>query len=705
MKGYAKPLHEFIEGHKIQFVIPVYQRNYDWRLENCDQLFQDLLKLVKTNGQEHFFGSIVTSNQGGGNSYNRLVIDGQQRLTTISLLLLAAIKAVEDGKLSISNPSRIDEAKEVFLQAKYCNSERKIKLVPIKNDRVAYDKIINNDEELVENSKLTRNFNYFYEMLAQNHKSITFDLLLDAIERLHIISIELDDDDDAQLIFESLNSTGVALREADKVRNYMLMDLSGKDQRNYFKNYWQKIEALTQDDPSNFLRVYLAIKQKLSTMVKINALYFEWKHFMEGRDRKKELEDMLYYASYFQKANEAKLSTPKLSEKMSHICNLKTDVVTVFFVEFFAYADEQQLGEDEIFKVIDLIENYWARRVVCNLTSSGLPQVFCSLHKDVLKSIEEYRTANVPMNFSYCDVATYHLVRREGKSQFPKDTMFQEGIRVRNVHQMSNAAKLFLFERLENAQGGDYKDVAKALQDKEATIDRIMPDKLSAAWKQMLGDDFEETHETYLNSFANLTLVESNAVLGAKDFELKRKGILDINKVMPGYQMSNYRLAREVAANEQWTKTELEQRMDKIVATWFKLYPMPQTSFRPLPKPVDEYSLEDEFSPIKRKIIGYRLFGDQIEQSSWKDMFLDVIKVVALKYPDTFDDLFDRDIYFRSGKPDNSQYIELMPNRWIRVKNNNSMRLKCLQYLFDQCEIPRTDLVIILEPQKDKDID
>ncbi len=200
---------------------------------------------------------------------------------------------------------------------------------------------------------------------------------------------------------------------------------------------------------------------------------------MEGRDRKKELEDMLYYASYFQKANEAKLSTPKLCEKMSHICNLETDVVTVFFVEFFAYADEQQLGEDEIFKVIDLIENYWARRVVCGLTSSGLTPLFffveffayadeqqlgedeifkvidlienywarrvvcgltssgltplfCSLHKEVLKSIEEYRSANVPMNFSYCDVATYHIVRRDGKKQIPKDTMFQDGIRGRN---------------------------------------------------------------------------------------------------------------------------------------------------------------------------------------------------------------------------------------------------------------------------------
>lgn len=98
-------------------------------------------------------------------------------------------------------------------------------------------------------------------------------------------------------------------------------------------------------------------------------------------------------------------------------------------------------------------------------------------------------------------------------------------------------------------------------------------------------------------------------------------------------------------------------------------------------------------------------FGEQIEQRSWKDMFLGVIKAVALKYPDSFDDLFDRDNYFRSGKPDNSQYIELMPNRWVMVNNNNSMRIKCLQYLFDQCEIPRTDLVMILEPQKDKNID
>ena len=125
MKGYAKPLQELIEGHKIQFEIPVYQRYYDWADENCEQLLTDLVKLSKSNRSSHFFGSIVTASPDGG--YNRQVIDGQQRLTTVSILLLAAIKAVRDQKLEIVDPSRVDEAYEVFLQAKYCNSDRKIK--------------------------------------------------------------------------------------------------------------------------------------------------------------------------------------------------------------------------------------------------------------------------------------------------------------------------------------------------------------------------------------------------------------------------------------------------------------------------------------------------------------------------------------------------------------------------------------------------
>ena len=320
MKGYAKPLHEFIEGHKIQFVIPVYQRNYDWLIDNCDQLFSDLVKLSRSNRCSHFFGSIVTSS--ADSSYNRLVIDGQQRLTTISLLLLAGIKAVKDGAIEISEESKIDEAYEVFLKAKFCNSERKIKLVPIENDRIAYDKIFNEEDSFDEDSKVTRNYRHFYDLLTRKPQALSFDQLLDAIERLQIISIELDSDDDAQLIFESLNSTGLALTEADKIRNYLLMSLTPEEQHMCFKNYWQKIEQATENQPTKFLRDYLTIQQQLQRPVRQSNIYYEWKKYMDGHERKEELVKMLDYAHYYQQVTEAKLSTAKLSEKMRHICNM-----------------------------------------------------------------------------------------------------------------------------------------------------------------------------------------------------------------------------------------------------------------------------------------------------------------------------------------------------------------------------------------------
>ncbi len=165
------------------------------------------------------------------------MIDGQQRLTIISLLLLAGIKAVKDDAIEISKESKIDEAYEVFLKAKFCNSERKIKLVLIENDRIAYDKIFNEEDSFDEDSKVTRNYRHFYDLLTRKPQALSFDQLLDAIERLQIISIEFDSDDDAQFIFESLNSTGLALTEADKIRNYLLMSLTPEEQHMCFKNY------------------------------------------------------------------------------------------------------------------------------------------------------------------------------------------------------------------------------------------------------------------------------------------------------------------------------------------------------------------------------------------------------------------------------------------------------------------------------------
>lgn len=604
MKGYAKPLNEFICGQQIQFVIPVYQRNYDWLQDNCDQLLSDLVKLIHSGRTSHFFGSIVTSVAGTG--FSRLVIDGQQRLTTISLLLLAGIKAVNDGLLEISNESRKDEAYDLFLNAKYCNSERKIKLVPIENDRITYDKIFNGEDELDEDSKITRNFRHFYDKLTRKPQQLTFDNLLDAVEHLQIISIELDADDDAQLIFESLNSTGLALTEADKIRNYLLMSLTTEEQQLCFKNYWQKIESATEYNPTKFLRDYLTIKQQLQRPVRLSNIYFEWKKYMDGRDRKQEMVEMLDYARYYQQATEAQMATSKLSAKMRHICNIESDVTNVFFIQFLKYAATNNLSYDEIDKVIDVVENYLARRIICNMPGNALTQVFCALHKDVLKSIDEYQSACVPLTCSYSDILAYHIMRRDGNYQLPRDVQFVTAIQTRDAYHMLKPYQIFLFERLENSVPGEYNDVAADMKKKDATIEHIMPQTLNGEWKNMLGDNYEEIQEKYLHTFANLTLTGINSELSNKAFEIKRDGKNNGDEVCPGYKDSKYRLTKWVRTCEKWSEEELQKRSKKIVNTFLRLYPLPKPTFKPLAKTIDEVSLDEEtFTPTNRVLTGF----------------------------------------------------------------------------------------------------
>ena len=701
MKGYAKPLHEFIEGHKIQFVIPVYQRNYDWLIDNCDQLFSDLVKLSRSNRRSHFFGSIVTSS--ADSSYNRLVIDGQQRLTTISLLLLAGIKAVKDGAIEISEESKLDEAYEVFLKAKFCNSERKIKLVPIENDRIAYDKIFNEEDSFDEDSKVTRNYRHFYDLLTRKPQALSFDQLLDAIERLQIISIELDNDDDAQLIFESLNSTGLALTEADKIRNYLLMSLTPEEQQVCFKNYWQKIEQATENQPTKFLRDYLTIQRQLQRPVRQSNIYYEWKRYMDDHDRKEELVKMLDYAHYYQQVTEAKLSTTKLSEKMRHICNIETDVTNVFFIQFLKYASANNLSEDEIYKVIDLVENYLARRIVCNMPGNALTQVFCALHKDVLKSIEEYSSANVKLENSYSDILAYHIMRRDGNYQLPRDTQFVESIKTRDAYHMLKPFQIFLFERLENSVHGEYNDVATDMKKKDATIEHIMPQTLNGEWKAMLGDNFEEIQEKYLHTFANLTLTGINSELSNKPFEIKRDGKTIGNEVYPGYKNSKYRLTKNVTLCDKWTEIELQNRCNEIVATFLRLYPLPQTTFKPLPKPVDEASLDEEtFSPTNRNLKGFRLFGNEYNETTWKGMLLQVVKLVMERYTDIVDTLYDAEGFFWSAKQADTRYCTMIaPQKYLWTSMDNRSKLRCLRFLFEKCDIAESELVLLLEPVKE----
>ena len=287
MKGSETKLLEYMEGAKKRFVIPVYQRNYDWKTENCKQLYDDLVKVVRNHRKSHFFGSIVSSYQPNGRYTEYLVIDGQQRLTTISLLLLAMYSLVKEGKVHPQTETMAQEIFEDYLVDKHQPKETRVKLKPVKNDRNAFEKLFDVDEENDKQSNLTYNYDYFYNRIQK--EEISIEELYDALFALEIINIELTSEDDPQLIFESLNSTGMALSEGDKIRNYILMGLPADLQNDYYEKYWNKIELCTNYDVSMFVRDYLSIKQQ--AIPSMSKIYVVFKNFVE--EDKVETEDLL----------------------------------------------------------------------------------------------------------------------------------------------------------------------------------------------------------------------------------------------------------------------------------------------------------------------------------------------------------------------------------------------------------------------------
>ena len=711
MKGTAMPLQQVWGNGLTQLVIPVYQRNYAWKIENCNQLFADLMKLKDSKRNRHFFGSIVTSP--AGSSRDILIIDGQQRLTTTSLLMLAAIKAVKDGKMKCIQNSLVEQTNDTMLTAKYAaHPTYKLKLLPIEQDRLAYERLFTYDaNQFIHSSKVTQNFNTFYEKLTTTPQPFTFDELYDVVDRLQVICIDLDNDDDPQLIFESLNSTGLALEEADKIRNYLLMSLAPTQQEECFKEYWHKIQIATNGSPTMFLRDYITISDNLLRPVKLNGLYFHWKKYMaqDGRNRISELSSMLDYVRYYQMINIAQISllqngqwikNERLSKKMAQLRNLDTDVINVFLVSFIKYAIENNFTENEIWKVLDLVEGYLARRIICSMSSNSLTQTFCALHRDVLRSISEYVKAGQPLSTPYHEILAYHILRREGNFRIPRDEMFSEAILSRNVYQMPKSAQHFLFERLENFNHTEFIDVKKQMMNGEATIEHIMPQTLTSIWRKELGDDAETIHAQFLHTFANLTLTGVNSELSNHSFADKKNGKMMNGQFINGYQGSIYRLTQELVSYDTWNLSSLEQRANKIRSKFLTLYPLPSTTFKPLPKPQEEISLDQEdFNPTNRGLIGYRLFGEDHQQTYWVDMLIDVVKELYLRYPDALEAAAQKDVWVHNiMQDDEKKYHKISEACYLWKNANNRNKLAGLRYLFDELDIAYGDLVLYIEP-------
>ena len=559
MKGDAQPLIKFFDGSDKRFIIPLYQRNYDWKEENCEQLFSDLLNLHERNRKSHFFGSIVSSIQPG--TEDRYIIDGQQRITTVSLLLIAMVNAKKEGLIEAVDSKLVEKIFKRYLVDEYQEDERKVKLKPIKKDMEAFDALLyKSREQYIKESNVTRNYDFFYDKVIRS--GLTIDELFETIKKLEVINIRLDVADDPQLIFESLNSTGLDLSEADKIRNYLLMSLSPTEQDYLYNRFWNPIEVFTKYDPSSFVRDYLTMKQ--GKIGRIDKIYFIFKEYAEGNNMTRAglLEDMHHYAEIYSQIDNAKAGTDKLNQKLCQLRRLDSTIAYPFFMAFFDYASKNNLPENEICKVIDVIESYWARRIICNLPSNALNKVFATLHRDVLNHIDKVVSGNKP---AYIDVLIYILLKKGRSSIFPSDEDVKTDFATRQVYKIPVNARMFILERLENRDNNERHDVIKGLSEKKISIEHIMPQTLSDKWKKDLGPEWERIHQTYLHTMANLTLTAYNSQYSNLTFLEKR----DMEK---GFKESAFRLNNYVKFCNKWTEDELNERQKELLGVFMRLW-------------------------------------------------------------------------------------------------------------------------------------
>jgi uncharacterized protein with ParB-like and HNH nuclease domain len=511
MQASETKLQPIIEGTK-QYIVPLFQRAYSWGKKEWDILWSDLMELYgNPNPRPHFIGSIVTmgtvSVPEGVAKY--LLIDGQQRLTTIFILFcVLRDKAKEDGK-----PEIADEINNTLLVNPYKKDFEHFKLQPTQVDRDSFQKLIKGHIPSLENQIIAA-YNYF----EKKYRSANIDctkLKKLLTTNLSVVSVVLDQDDNPYLVFESLNAKGRPLNQSDLIRNYFFMRIHVQEQENVYNQFWKEMEDKLKGSLSEFIRHYL---MKNGSIIKQGDIYFSLKDQVGKNDALEYLKDLCKFSRYY----EVFLNPDRESDKdfMYWLDRLKRmDVATSypFFLNCFNDYTSGKLTREELLEVFRIVDNYLIRRFVCNAPTNALAKVFPLLYSQA-------HTKN-PLNF-------VDGVKKELQGRgYPKDREFLYSLESSKLYGSSERAtktKLIL-ESIEDSFQHKEK-----IPYNELTIEHVMPQSLDEGWKEKLGPDFEEMHELYLHSLGNLTLTGYNAELSNDIFSDKRirliESHLEINK-------------------------------------------------------------------------------------------------------------------------------------------------------------------------------
>ena len=677
MKGQDKFLTEFIDGARNRFIIPVYQRNYDWKKENCVQLFNDLVKTIQNNKSSHFFGSIVYSPANNGQRNDYLIIDGQQRITTVSLILAAMVNLMKEGTLVSEKPSLCKYIEETFLIDKFNPSERKMRLKPIKNDCDAFDNIIMGKKESYDHkSNVTTNYHYFYDRIQL--QELTLDELNDAIEKIKIIDIYLDKDDEPQSIFESLNSTGLDLQESDKIRNYVLMGLNSDLQETYYENYWNPIEKYTNFKVSTFVRDYLTLRQ--GRIPNINSVYPTFKEFIENTKAplvvKEVLAEMLGYAKINNELSLATKYSPTVCAILKRLAQMDMTIINSFLLAFFKYVEDSEVQESLPVKVLSTIESFIFRRLICSYGTNALNKIFCTLHKDVLKL--------KGTNDDYADVLIFILLNKKGSSQYPDDIEFKQSFLNRNIYLMNSKNKMYLFDRLENGNSKERVEVIKAMTEGTFSVEHIMPQTLTEQWKKDLGDEYDRIYDEWLNTISNLTLTGYNSKYSNRPFLEKRE-------LKDGFKDSNLRLNAYISRCEKWGEEELKNRRSQLWDLAQMLWKYPSTSFEPEVLDPEMHSLDEDFVFKGKRINSFTFMGTHYKVFSWAEMIADVTKLIYEIDPAPLYQLIMEGSSDLLSKKENWN-TKIGEDLYLYTGNDTNTKIRILKKIFAKYELDESEL-------------
>ena len=538
-------IYQLLNG-QYQYIIPVYQRKYSWLAEvQCARLWKDIVNMVKQKKQHHFVGSIVSVAEKYSlmGVQKRLIIDGQQRMTTLSILMIAlrdylveqgAGEEVEENiNMVLKNPSRKgDDAYKMLLT----DTDRDIMIKLVDKMPIGED----------EDSKIYANYLYFKKKVEEG--TLTPDEVYESISKLDIVGIVLDraQGDDPQLIFESLNSTGMDLSKSDLIRNYILMGLDNDEQKSIYNNYWKPFEKNfpTQDGTDRmdrFFRDYLTMKK--GGFIKFDTIYDAFKEFAEnvGFEKQEELaEDIMIYGDLYTNITSEDKKLPSSQQMLKPIFDeiriLRMEVVYPFLLKVYYDYIKGLINIDEFARILRLTISYVVRRTVCEIPTNSMNKTFATFRNEI--------RANDYLNS--VEAAFFYL---DSYKRFPDDEEFKTALCKRNMY--SIRISKYMYVKLENEGNKE------TIPYEGYTIEHILPQNknMRQEWKTALGEKYEEIQTQYINNLGNLTLTRYNSEMGDKPFAEK----LEVYKESAMHMLNKY-----VVQQTTWNKETIEERAGKL---------------------------------------------------------------------------------------------------------------------------------------------